>query len=90
MRAFYGAMELDKVAQLGGFIVRKHITGQQRKNFEEIMGNAGVVEINGKAYPKLQMLSIREILEGKRFYMPYSVGHRSSPQLEFSDGSINP
>ena len=89
LRAFYGAMTNDKNALLGGFIVRNPITGQQRANFETFMADAGVVEINGNIYPKLQMLSVRDILEGKRFQMPYSLGHRLSPQLEMTEREVN-
>lgn len=85
LRAFYGAMVNDKDALLGGFIVRKHVTGMQRANFEKFMADSGVVEINSKVYPRLQMLSVPEILEGQRFHMPYSMGHRSSAQLKLSE-----
>ena len=79
----------DKNSLLGGFIVRKPITGQQRANFKTFMADAGVVEINGNIYPKLQMLTVRDILEGTRFQMPYSLGHRLSPQLEMTEQEVN-
>ncbi len=53
------------------------------------MADTGVVEINKRCIRKLQMLSVREILEGKRFQMPYLLGHRLSPQLEISEKSVN-
>ena len=46
------------------------------------MAEAGDVDIMGTPYPKLQMLSIDEILEGQRFITPGVVGRSVGAQQQ--------
>lgn len=81
LRAFHGSLIADG-ALLGGFIVRKPITGQKKHNFDKFMRQVGTEIIDGRTYPKLQMLSVPEILEGRRFNMPLPLGRTPSLQGE--------
>ena len=38
------------------------------------MAGAGDLEAMGKQYPRMQLLAVEEILEGKRFDTPGAVG----------------
>lgn len=40
------------------------------KNFLREMQEAGFLDVNGVMYPKMQMLTVAEILSGKRFLTP--------------------
>ncbi len=72
-------------AQMAGLIVM-HAPGDiQRKNFEKEMATAGDLEIDTvpqtEYYPRMQLLTVQEILDGKRFVTPGARGQRTSPQF---------
>ena len=72
-------------AQMAGLIVM-HPPGRiQRKNFEREMAAAGDLEIYSvpqiELYPRMQLLTVQEILDGKRFDTPGARGQRTSPQF---------
>ena len=73
LRALFGVLDND-LAMLAGLIVMEPLGAIQTRNFHRLMGQAGDVTINGVDYPKLQMLTVPEILEGKRFQTPGAVG----------------
>lgn len=66
------------------------IPGKQKsKNFHKLMAEAGDLEIRGKMIrgretPKMQMLTVPEILEGKLFDTPFARG-RGSAQKDLLD-----
>lgn len=46
------------------------------------MGEAGSLDILGVDYPRMQILTIADILDGKRFHTPTVVGkHEPQPRL---------
>ena len=51
-------------------------------NEDALMAEAGDLEVNGFPYPRMQLLSIPEILEGKRFSLPnIAERHELQPRL---------
>ncbi len=77
IRSLNSVLQFENI-QMAGLIMLHDLGTRQTKNFRETMALAGDVEIDGKSYPKLQMLTVREILEGKRFDMPQPVGRTKS------------
>ena len=77
VRSLKSVLQFENV-QMAGLIVLHEPGARQKKNFKETMVLSGDVEINGKKYPKLQLLTVREIFEGKRFEMPHPVGRTKS------------
>jgi hypothetical protein len=69
VRSLRGTVERDE-AQMAGLIVLHELGDRQRKNFHTEMGEAGFLDINGVMYPRMQMLTVAEILAGKRFNTP--------------------
>ncbi len=81
MRALLGVVENGR-AMLGGLILLEPIGTIKERNFRRFMAQDGEVKIGNVVYPKLQMLSTHEILEGKRFDTPGAVGRGlKQPQL---------
>lgn len=75
VRDLYGVLEGDSDAELGGFICLHEPT----KAMHSAASKAGMYEYNGVSYNRLQILSVREILEEKReFKTPSKVGSRIS------------
>ena len=58
-----------------------HIADTGALFFLYIMASAGHVEIKGKAYPRMQILSVEEILEGKGFDTPTKLGRHLDFQI---------
>jgi site-specific DNA-methyltransferase (adenine-specific) len=78
VRSLRGTMEREQFA-MAGLILLEELPAQKQKNFASEMAEAGLLEAYGKQYPRMQMLTTREILEGKRFDMP-SVAKMDSGQ----------
>ena len=55
---------------MAGLIVMQPLGATKARNFNRFMADAGSHEILGIEYPKMQMLSVGEILDGKRFKTP--------------------
>ena len=69
LRALTGVLDND-LAMMAGLIIMQPLGTIQTRNFHSLMGRVGDVNINSIDYPKLQMLTVPEILEGKRFNTP--------------------
>jgi len=83
LRALKGVLDTSG-ALLAGLIVMKPLNERQQRNFATFMAQAGDMEVNGKPYPRMQMLSVPEILEGKRFETPDVRGRHSENQTSIS------
>ena len=66
---------------MGGFITRKTLGRIQKQNFLDFCRTKGDVEIDGVSYPRLQILCVEEILEGKRFETPIVRGIATTDQM---------
>ena len=73
VRDLRGVLERDE-AEMAGLIVMDDLGTTKRKNFGREMASAGDLEVLGMRYPRMQILTVEEILEGKRFHTPSAVG----------------
>ncbi len=81
LRALKGVLDNDE-ALLGGLIVLHPLGVPKARNFNNFMADAGLLKIGPAEYPKLQILTVGEILEGKRFETPWVLGrHERQPRL---------
>lgn len=80
LRALSSVLE-DDDAMLAGLIVLEPIGKTKQRNFDKHIGKAGDLEIDGIAYPKMQILTVADIFEGKRFKMPPVRGKRERQQM---------
>ena len=85
LRSLQGVLDNDQ-ALMAGLVVMAPLGTVQERNFRKFIGRIGDVEINGSKYAKLQMLTVPEILKGKRFDTPGVVGRsEKQPQLRLED-----
>ena len=81
LRALKGVLDYDS-ALMAGLIVLHPLGRTKARNFERFMADAGTLEILGIEYPRMQILSVEEIFEGKRFATPTVAGrHEPQPRL---------
>ena len=81
LRALKGVLDYDN-ALMAGLIIREPLGAVKDRNFNRFMADAGTIELWGNEYPKMQILTIEELLEGKRFATPTVVGrHTQSPRM---------
>jgi site-specific DNA-methyltransferase (adenine-specific) len=72
MRALRGALERDEAA-MAGLIIMEPLPDRQRQNFMKEM-NAGMLDVMGVQYPRMQILSVPEILDKRMFLTPTVAG----------------
>ena len=81
LRELRGVIDRED-ALLGCLIVQYPPSKQQKREYDKEIIGAGTVELNGWEYPRLQVLSVPEILDGKRPAVPRPVGrHEPQPAL---------
>ena len=80
LRDLRGVLERDE-AEMAGLIVMDDPGPTKRKNFGREMASAGDLDVLGVHYPRMQLLTVGEILEGKRFHTPSAVGQSSGQQV---------
>ena len=78
VRELKGVLD-DDHALMAGLIVLHPISDRQRANFGRFMASAGMLNILGIEYPRMQILTVADILEGRRFKTP-TVAARYTPQ----------
>ncbi|MCY4552148.1 MAG: DNA methyltransferase [Candidatus Poribacteria bacterium] len=81
LRALAGIIDTEDYP-MGGFITLKTLGRIQKLNFLDFCRTKGEVEIGGQSYPRLQILSVEEILKGDRFITPAVRGKAASDQLK--------
>ena len=59
---------------MAGLIVMDDLGERKTRNFHQEMARAGDLDVNGVQYSRMQMLTVSDILEGKRFVTPGVVG----------------
>ena len=77
LRALIGALDISD-AKMAGLIVMEDLGERKRRNFQNEMDRVGAIEINGQPYPKVQLLTVSEILNGARFKTPNVRGRTES------------
>ncbi len=81
LRQLAGVLETD-AALMAGLIVMRPLGTVQTRNFNKFIGEIGTLNILGIDYPRLQMLSVEEILGGRRFKTPTVAGlHVPQPRM---------
>ena len=78
LRALKGVLGYD-TALMAGLIIMRPLGATKHRNFDRFMADAGTMEILGIEYPRMQLLTVGEIVEGKRFKAP-TVAGRHAPQ----------
>ena len=86
VRELRGVLERDE-AEMAGLIVLEPVEGRKLTNFKREMASAGYLTEYGTEYPRMQMLSVPEILDGTRFNTPSVVGRRESSQQSLDYGA---
>ena len=78
VRDLRGALERDEAA-MAGLIVMEPLADRKHQNFMKEMASAGMLDVMGVQYPRMQVLSVPEILDGRAFTTP-SVAGRGTGQ----------
>jgi len=74
LRALHSVLEREE-ALMAGLIVMEPLGERKLSNFKKLIAEAGGLDVMGRLYPRMQILSVPEIFEGKRFDTPGVVGH---------------
>lgn len=84
IRALRGVLDSDR-ALVAGLIVMEDLGPRKMANFRRDMGDVGDLNVSGVLYPRMQMLTVSEIVAGKRFLTPTVARGRglSQPRLPF-------
>ena len=73
VRELRGVLNNDQ-ALMAGLIVMEPIGPTKERNFKRFMVEAGDLDVLGVQYPRMQILTVAEILEGKQFATPSVAG----------------
>ncbi len=73
VRALNSVLQFENI-QMAGLIALNAPGQVQARNFQQTMALAGHVRIGEREYPKMQMLTVDEILDGVKFNMPSPAG----------------
>ncbi len=84
LRALAGVID-EKDFPMGGFITLKTLGRIQKQHFQDFCWTKGTISIDGKQYPRLQVLSVSEILQGKQFDTPLIRGKSTTDQMGLFD-----
>ena len=80
VRDLRGVLERDE-AEMAGLIVLDDPGPRKRANFAREMATAGDLDVMGTQYARMQLLTVEDILAGKRFSTPGAVGRTSGQGL---------
>lgn len=81
LRALRGILD-NEDALMAGLIIMEPLGDRQQRNFGQFMAQAGDLVVNGYPYPRMQVLTVLDILKGKRFHLPNIAGrHELRPRL---------
>ena len=89
VRALKGVLDADD-ALMAGLIVLQPLGEKKARNFRLAMAEAGVVDIAGVPYSRMQMLTVEQILAGERFATAGAVGRgEAQPVLPMSGTQLS-
>ena len=85
LRALHSVLEREE-AVMAGLIVMEPLGDRKMQNFQKLMSEAGDLEVarTARPYPRMQILSVPEILEGKRFDTHTPMGRALHPQKQLA------
>ena len=69
VRSLRGVLDRDR-ALMAGIVIMDDLGPRKMANFRREMGDVGDLEVSGLPYPKMQLLTVPEIIAGKRFATP--------------------
>lgn len=81
LRELRAVMDSDS-ALMAGLIVMDALSAGQERNFKRFMGEAGSLDVYGIQYPRMQILTVADILDGKRFHTPSVAAGRQEPNRQ--------
>lgn len=87
VRALEGVLHGD-TALMAGLVLLHPPGDRQARNFRVRMGEAGTVRVGGFDYPRLQMLTVADVLDGHRFDTPHAAGR--TQQAAVLPGTLPP
>ena len=67
---------------MGGLIVLLPLGVTKERNFKREMVRAGHITIRGREFPKMQLMTVEELLDGKRFDTPPVLGRQQKAQQQ--------
>ena len=73
VRDLRGVLEREE-AVMAGLIVLEKPGDRKHANFAREMAAAGDLDVFGILYPRMQILTAQEILDGGRFHAPGAIG----------------
>ena len=76
---------------MAGLIILQPLGQTKERNFHREMANAGHLEVKGRLFPKMLLLTVAQIFEGKTFDTPYVWGrkeHKKHIKLDFPSTTI--
>ncbi|MXW36416.1 MAG: site-specific DNA-methyltransferase, partial [Chloroflexi bacterium] len=81
VRSLRGVLERED-ALMAGLIIMDELGDRKDRNFRKEMASAGHVELWGNEYPAMQILTVSDLLDGKRFQTPTVMGkHTPEPRM---------
>lgn len=81
IRELRGTLEREG-PDMAGLVTMEKISERKRQNFAQEMAQAGEIEIGNTSYPRMQLLSVPEILAGEMFKTPPAIGkNKKNPVL---------
>ena len=80
VRGLSGVLKKDG-AQMAGLILLHPLGKKKASNFEQQAAADGDLVVLGKPYPRIQILTAQDILNGKRFDTPSPVGRKAQQNL---------
>lgn len=69
VRSLRGVLDRDQ-AKMAGLIIMEDMGERKTKNFMREFADLGMLDVSGVKYPKMQLLTVPEILSGQRFVTP--------------------
>ena len=81
VRSLRGVLDYD-TALMAGLIIMRPFGEVKMRNFTRFMAEAGTIELWGNEYPRMQLLTVEDIMAGKRFATPTIQGkHTLEPRF---------
>ena len=65
-----------------GLIILHPLGETKQRNFKREMARAGHISIRGREFPKMQLMTVEELLEGQRFDTPPVLGRQQKAQQQ--------
>jgi len=78
LRSLISVLQYENV-QMAGLILLNEPSERQIRNFKKNMAQAGHLSVGHQEYPRVQMLTVQQILDGSKFDLPRPAGRTELP-----------